>query len=175
RVDAQSEKLLPGRVKSVAAVASQADSWISDVKLFPTLVVIEDKVEGLKPDMTAEVTIQVTGVQDVLCVPVQAVVGGTEMGATRKVWVQTAAGTYAERDVVLGIYNEKMVEVRDGLQEGDEVVINPKVLMGGDSKTKTRDGEAGGGDAKGGEGAPKKGGGKKGPTPEGGAGGGKNQ
>ena len=52
---------------SVAAVASQADSWISDVKLYQTLVLIDgellpdgkeaDPDEELKPDMTAEVTI----------------------------------------------------------------------------------------------------------------------
>src|SRR5262249_54254263 len=151
-------------VKSVAAVASQTDSWVSDVKLFPTLVLIEEKVEGLKPDTTAEVTIQVDGVKDVLCVPVQAIVGGTEMGAKRKVWVKVvgpSGASYEEREVVLGIYNEKLVEVREGLVEGDEVVINPKVLMG-DTKAKTRDGDGqGGGDTKGGEkgGYPKGGGG----------------
>lgn len=146
RVDSHADKILPARVKSVAAVASQADSWISDVKLFPTIVLLDGKVEGLKPDGTAEVTIQVTGVDDVLAIPVQAVVGGTEMGATRKVWVQTATGSYEERAVVLGLYNERMVEVREGLKEDDEVVINPKVLMG-DAKTKTRDGS----DTKGGD------------------------
>src|SRR5262249_12059932 len=38
RVDAMPDRQLTGRVKSVAAVASQTDSWASDVKLFPTLV-----------------------------------------------------------------------------------------------------------------------------------------
>ena len=32
-----------------------------------------------------------------------------------------------------------MVEVREGLDEGDEVVINPKVLLGDKDKTKTRE------------------------------------
>lgn len=157
RVDSLPDRILPARVKSVAAVASQSDSWVSDVKLFPTLVLIEEKVEGLKPDGTAEVTIHVNGVEDVLAVPVQAVVGGTEMGATRKVFVKNNTGGFDEKEIVLGIYNEKMVEVRSGLSEGDEVVINPKVLLG-DAATKTRDG----GDSKGGGGEGKGKGGSKG-------------
>lgn len=139
RVDAMPEKTLPARVKSVAGVASQADSWISDVKLYQTLALIEEQVDGLKPGMTAEVTIHVDGMADVLTVPMQAVVGGAELGAKRHVWVKTAEGGYDKKEVTLGLYNDRMVEVRDGLAEGDEVVINPKVLEG-DSKTKTRDG-----------------------------------
>lgn len=155
KVDAKSELTLKGRVRSVARVASQADSWMSDVKLYPTIVVVEDKVEGLNPDMSAEVTIHIRGIKDVLTVPLQSVVGGSELGSKRKVYVKTAAGGYEDREVVLGIYNDKVIEVREGLVEGDEVVINPKVLMG-DSKQKTRDGAAPAADgAKGGQGSKK--------------------
>jgi multidrug efflux pump subunit AcrA (membrane-fusion protein) len=148
RVDAIPDVTFPGRVRSVAGVASQTDSWISDVKLYQTLVLIEGKVDGLKPDMTAEVTIHVDGVQNVLTVPIQAVIGGAEMGAKRKLFVK-AGNAYEEKEVTLGLYNDKMVEVREGLNEGDEIVINPKVLLG-DNKTKTRDTENGkGGEGKG--------------------------
>lgn len=139
RVDAMPDLQLPGRVKSVAGVSSQADFFASDAKLYQTLVLIDKKVEGLKPDMTAEVTIHIDGMPDVLTVPLQAIVGGAEMGAGRKVWVKAPGGGYEEREVKLGLYNDRMVEVREGLAEGDEVVINPKVLMG-DNKAKTRDG-----------------------------------
>ena len=144
RVDAMPDVILPGRVRSVAAIASQAN-WYSDVKQYDAQILIERTVPGLKPDGTAEVSIHVDGVNDVLTVPLQAVVGGAEMGASRKVFVKTPTG-YAERDVVLGLYNEKSVEVRDGLKEGDEVVINPRVLLG-DTQVKTRD--VGPGDGKG--------------------------
>ncbi|MBX9580333.1 MAG: hypothetical protein K2X87_08505 [Gemmataceae bacterium] len=179
RVDAMPDQVLPARVKSVAGVASQTDSWISDVKLYQTLALIEKEVPGLKPGMTAEVTIHVDGMPDVLTVPLQAVVGGAEMGAKRKVFVK-AGGGYDEREITLGLYNDRMVEVKEGLAEGDEVVINPKVLMG-DGKAKTRDGGgAAPGDpaaGKGGEGGWKGGaGGQKGnfdPSKMKGAGGGK--
>jgi hypothetical protein len=74
----------------------------------------------------------------VLTVPVQAVIGGTELAAKREVFVRTSAG-YDRRLVTLGIYNEKVVEITDGLKEGDEVVLNPKVLLAADDRTRTRD------------------------------------
>lgn len=140
RVDAFPDKTLPGRVRMVAGVASQTDSWVSDVKVYQTLVSIDDVVPGLKPDMTAEVTIHIEGISEVLTVPLQAVVGGAELGAKRKVFVRTPTG-YDEREVTLGLMNDRVVEVREGLAENDEVVINPRVLLG-DTRTRTRDGAA---------------------------------
>ena len=163
RVDALSGRTFEGHVSTVAAVASQADSWISDVKLYQTLVTIDKEVlpdgsrvdlngEEIKPDMTAEVTITVdTAKEPVLSVPVQAIIGGAEMGAQRDVFVKTPTG-YDRRQVTLGLYNEKVVEIREGLTEGDEVVLNPKVLLPPDDKTKTRD-EGGKGGTKGGKGS----------------------
>jgi alkylhydroperoxidase family enzyme len=58
------------------------------------------------------------------------------------VYVKDAEGKYERRMVELGLFNEKMIEVTKGLAEGDEVVINPRVLMDEGDKTKTRDGGA---------------------------------
>ena len=41
-----------------------------------------------------------------------------------------------EKEVTLGLFNDKMVEVRDGLTEGDDVILNPKVLLGDAAKTR---------------------------------------
>jgi len=150
RVDALPERVFEGHVRVKATVASATDSWISDVKLYQTLVMVDYEVlpdgtknrissEELTPDMTAEVTITVdTAKEEVLTVPVQAVMGGGEMGPKREVYVKTPTG-YERREVKLGLYNEKVIEIREGLQEGDEVVTNPKVLLAPDDKTKTRD------------------------------------
>ena len=136
RVDAFPEKVLDAHVRLVAAVASQADFFSSDVKVYQTLVTINEPVEGLKPDMSAEVTIEVDPPKEpVVTVPVQAVVGGAEGGARRKLYVTTPTGI-AERDVELGLFNDKMVEIRAGLSEGEVVVLNPKVLLGDKAKTR---------------------------------------
>jgi HlyD family secretion protein len=150
RVEAMAEKQFLGHVRSVSAVASQADSWISDVKLYQTYVIIDGELlpdgkvvplagEHIKPDMTAEVTISVDAVKEpVITAPIQAIIGGAEMGATREVFVKTPTG-FDRREIVLGLYNDKMVEVRSGLVEGDEIVVNPKALLGDKDKTRTRD------------------------------------
>lgn len=136
RVDAFSSSLLQGHVRTVASVASQTDFFSSDVKVYQTLVTIDEAVEGLKPDMSAEVTIQIDPPKEaVLAVPLQAIVGGSEVGPKRKIFVVMPDGPQ-EREVTLGMFNDKMVEVRDGLQEGEQVVLNPKVIVGDKAKTR---------------------------------------
>jgi multidrug resistance efflux pump len=165
RVDSFPDRVYKGRVKTVALVASAADFFSSDVKLYPTIVSIDEgDMQGLKPDMSAEVTVQVDPADTkVLTVPIQAIVGGAELGTKRKLFVMN--GTIPEeREVELGLFNDKMVEVRNGINAGDQVVLNPKVIVG--DKAKTRDeaeaprGPRGGGTGKDGKGEKKSKGGK---------------
>jgi hypothetical protein len=136
RVDAFPEKPLKAHVRTVATVASSSDFMTSDVKVYQTIVAIDDDVPGLKPGMSAEVTIHVDNtLENVLVVPVQAVIGGAESGRTRKVFVMTANGP-EEREIQIGLSNEKMAEVKSGLQAGDQVVVNPKAILGNAAKTR---------------------------------------
>jgi hypothetical protein len=108
----------------------------ADVKLYQTMVSIDESRDGLKPGMSAEVTIYVEGTgEQVLTLPMQAVVGGAEMGRLRKVYVMDGP-TPREREVTLGLSNERVVEVKDGLKEGEVVVLNPRVLIGDKAKTR---------------------------------------
>ncbi len=144
RVDAFPNRVIEGHVRSKAAVASQTDFFASEVKVYQTLVILDESVEGLQPDMSAEVTIQVDPPREpVLCVPLQAVVGGAEGGSKRRVFVMTPSGP-EEKEVTLGLFNEKMVEVREGLSEGDDVVLNPKVILGDKAKTREEGGDLNG-------------------------------
>jgi multidrug resistance efflux pump len=137
RADSFPDRPLRGQVDSVATISSQQDFMSADVKVYATKIAIEDPMEGLKPGMNAAVTITVADVLDhVLTVPVQGIVGSAEMGKKRKCFVVTPDGP-VERDIVVGMSNEKMAEIRDGLKEGDEVVLNPKAVMG-DRQFKTR-------------------------------------
>src|SRR5262249_43188578 len=129
RVDAFPEKLLHGHVKSIATVASQGDWMTTDVKTYQTLVTIDDPIENVKPGMNAEVTIMASrSLDNVLAVPVQAVPGSAAQGPRRKCFVLTPEGI-EERDVLTGMSTDKMVEIREGLREGEEVVLNPRVLL----------------------------------------------
>jgi len=129
RVDAFPDRTLPAEVKMVATVASQQDWLSADVKVYQTMVAINETVPGLKPGMSAEVTVFTDSQRDhCLTVPVQAILGGVDMGKTRRVYVQTPEGPVA-REVVIGLSNDKMAEVEYGLSEGDQVVLNPRVLL----------------------------------------------
>jgi HlyD family secretion protein len=153
RVEAFPDRLLQGHVKSVATVAAQQDWMSADIKNYQTMVSIDESLEGLKPGMSAEVTIHIESTEDhVLTVPIQAVFGGVELGRQRKLFVNTPEGP-RERDVTIGLANEKIVEIKDGLKEGETVILNPKAILG--DKVKTRQvidnerGGAGGGNGKG--------------------------
>ncbi|MBL8792454.1 MAG: efflux RND transporter periplasmic adaptor subunit [Planctomycetia bacterium] len=136
RVDAFPNRQLRGRVKQVATVASQNDFFSSDVKVYQTLVALDETLDGLKPGMSAEVNIQVgADLENVVTIPVQAVWGGADLGRSRKCFVRTADGVQ-ERDIVIGQSNDRMVEIKSGLAVGEDVVINPKVLLG--DKVRTR-------------------------------------
>jgi len=172
RIDAFPDRVYIGRVRTVAAVAAMGDWMSSDVKLYQTIVQItgirrqssagedEDNFEndldrahlalaGLRPDMSAEVTIQVDPAEKkVLTVPIQAVVGGAESGPNRKIYV-LENGQPVERDITLGLFNDKKVEVKEGLKDGDIVVLNPKVLTGDKAKTREEGDPSGRGGSKG--------------------------
>jgi len=129
RVDAFPGESLPGEVKSVATVASQQDWLSADVKVYQTMVTINKSMAGLKPGMSAEVTIFTDSQRDhVLAVPLQAILGSVDMGRKRRVYVMTEKGPEA-REVTVGLSNEKMAEIEDGLHENEQVIVNPRVLL----------------------------------------------
>jgi len=130
RIDAFPTRLLRGHVKSVGAVASQAQFMASDVKVYKTVITIDESAENLKPGMSAEVTIFADESSlDVLSIPIQSVVGNIAMGAKRKCFVVSKEGIPEMRDIVVGMSNTKLVEVREGLNEGEKVVLNPRPLL----------------------------------------------
>ncbi len=69
--------------------------------------------------MGATMAVQAGLAQDVLVVPVTAVQGSVQHGT---VWVLGPDGAQEERPVVLGLTDGEVVEIREGLAEGDEVL-----------------------------------------------------
>src|SRR5262249_45991485 len=121
-VDAFYTRPLDGHVKNVATVASQQDWMTSDVKVYQTIVGIDESLDGLKPGMSAEVTIHIESTGDkVLALPIQAIIGGAESGKIRKCYVQTEAGPQ-ERKIKVGLSNDKMAEIREGAFEEGEFI-----------------------------------------------------
>src|SRR5262249_40977036 len=91
KVESFPDKAMRGRIDSVATIASAGDWMSADVKSYTTKVAIDKGIDGLKPGMSAEVTIYYgDALEHVLMVPIEAVVGAAEMGKTRKVFVVKA-------------------------------------------------------------------------------------
>jgi HlyD family secretion protein len=124
-VDAFPDRRYKGSVKSVGVLPDQGGWMSSDIKVYETIVTIDEKVERLRPGMTAVVQIHVERLKDVLSVPVQAIV---QIGGES--WCYVAAGGGVERRMLkLGKTNDKFVEIREGLNEGDRVVLNPMSVV----------------------------------------------
>jgi hypothetical protein len=98
----------------------------SDVNVYAVLLALDqDNREGLlKPGMSGEATVQLAERRNVLRVPVSAVV--TE--ERQPICIVKTASKYERRRVTLGLDNAVVVEIKDGLQEGEEVVLNPHVV-----------------------------------------------
>jgi len=75
--------------------------------------------------MTAGVEIVLAEYQDVLKIPVAAVVESKEAGF---VWVRDGDNV-VKRKIELGDSNDIYVAVNAGLKEGDEVVLNPTAYV----------------------------------------------
>ncbi len=130
RVDAFSDTELNGTVLDVAPLPDPTSFFSSDIKVYTTHVKIDDPLPGLRPGMTAEVTILVDRKENVLSVPVQAIL---EYGGKDHVAVKTPNG-FDRREVELGVTNDRFVEVVKGITAGTVVALNPIALMSEDER-----------------------------------------
>lgn len=70
--------------------------------------------------MTAEVKIRVQTIPNVLQIPVQAIV---EHGGRHYCLSYDRAAGWSKREVAIGPTNDKTVVIREGLKEGEKVVM----------------------------------------------------
>lgn len=154
RVDAVPDKMFKGHVESIANAASPQDWMSPDVKVYQAYIDIDGTVEKLKPGLSAVCTIFTDDkAEHVLAVPVQAVLSSPERGAKPRVYVLTPNGPEI-REVKLGYSDDKLVQIVEGVSEGDEVVLNPRVLLNDkDKRSGGKEDEKGqqGGDKSGGK------------------------
>ena len=86
----------------------------------------------LKPEMFADVTIHGSA-REVLQVPDDAIL---ESGTRNIVFVSEGEGKLVPREVVVGDHGAGVVEIRDGLKEGDVVVRGANFLVDSESRLK---------------------------------------
>ena len=111
----------------VTSVANRPESnWFTTAKKYVVGVRIDGKSEALRPGFTAEATIIVADLQDVLAVPVAGVVeDGKEFVCAVK-----AGDRFEKRVVTLGKSDDRFVEIVEGLEEGEQIFLNPVTVLG---------------------------------------------
>ena len=119
-VDAFPDKVLDGEVTQVGVLPDSQNMWMNpDLKVYLTTVTIQGMNDWLKPGMSAKVEVFVSRLPDVVYVPVQAV-----SAADGKQVCYLANGHKPEQRVVeVGEFNDEFIEIKNGLKEGDKVLL----------------------------------------------------
>ncbi len=125
RVDAFPDRSYTGSVESVAVLPDQGGWLSSDTKVYKTTITINEEVKQLKPGMTAVVEIDIETLRDIVSIPVQAII---QRGRENWCYVDQG-GRPTKRVVVLGKTNDKFVEIKQGLEEGERVILNPTSIV----------------------------------------------
>lgn len=114
------DKILLGKVAKVAVLPdSNASRYNPSLKVYRATVDIEGTHEFLKPGMTAKVEIIVDELKDVTFVPVQSVfVENGQYFVFRR-----TLGGYERRPVEIGGHNNEYIELRQGVEPGDSVLL----------------------------------------------------
>lgn len=111
---------LAGAVTDVASITKPAGWWTGNQVRYDTVISLPAE-EGLRPGMSGDVEITIAEHKDVVLIPVAAVV---EQGDEAYCWVLTPPGPQ-RKQIQLGDSNDVFSIVEQGLQENDEVLLNP--------------------------------------------------
>ena len=94
-------------------------------KEYTSIVTIENMPEEeLRPGMTAEVRVMVKTLSQVMVVPLGAV---AERKGLHYAFVEGKEGAIERRQIKVGDSNEKVIQVLEGLSEGEPVVLDARI------------------------------------------------
>jgi multidrug resistance efflux pump len=137
RVDAYPEVELMGEVVKVGVLPDSANRWMNpDLKVYATGISIAGEYPWMKPGMSAQVEILVKTLPDVLYVPIQAVVPSEG----QKICYVAGLGRPARRVIEVGEFNNEFIEIKNGLKEGEKVLLRAPVVPE-DADKKKREGK----------------------------------
>ena len=121
-LDAFQDRRFPARLTFVAPLADSQQWWMNpDLKVYSAEVKLGGDTTMLKPGMSCSVEIEVDNLEDVLSAPMQSVF---RKGSTNFCYAKTADGIVA-KPVLVGLHNDKMIHIKEGLEAGDQVLLAP--------------------------------------------------
>ncbi len=108
---------LQGKVVSIDPVGAAAGS--NGVVSFAVTVALDAPPAGLRPGMSADISIVAASATGVLSIPSRALSGSAGAYTVR---VVATDGTVSVRDVEVGLVTSSLAEIKSGLQAGERVV-----------------------------------------------------
>jgi len=100
---------------------------VEEAKDFKVVITLIDPQKNLKPGLSASADIIVARKEDVLAVPISALVLKEDKEKKKEiegVYIVKEGRAYFQ-PVEKGIMGEMMIEIKSGLKEGQEVVVGP--------------------------------------------------
>ena len=125
KIDAFPDKVFKGTVKKVSLMPDAMMKFLNpDLNVYNTQVSFDKKYDLLKPGMSAQVEIIVDKKENVIAIPVVSVFfkGGKSYCYVLK------GNRIIQREIKIGESNDRMVEVKKGLEEGEVVVMMPEKI-----------------------------------------------
>lgn len=110
--------------------ASSSKSGSARVVLYTVLLDVDNSDQALMAEMTTQVFFVADQAKDVLLAPIVALQGSTE-GNRQSANVVSKNGKIEHRDIRTGISDRLRVQVLEGLNEGDHLLIGPATGNGG--------------------------------------------
>ena len=121
-VDALQGKTFYGTIESIAPLPDAQSMWMNpDLKVYSTEVFIDGNDPMLRTGMSCQAEIIVKQYQDALYIPIQAVI---RIGTEFTVYVKSGK-SFQPRQVKVGLDNNKVIHILEGLKEGEIVLLNP--------------------------------------------------
>jgi HlyD family secretion protein len=114
--DAVPGRTLRGKVISVAPSGTLSQGVVT----YPVSISVDSRDQALPGGLTASATITIDEKNDVLIVPLRAV---RRQGHDQVVDIAADTAKPAARVVKTGVQNDQFVEITDGLQEGEQLLI----------------------------------------------------
>jgi HlyD family secretion protein len=121
-VDALPGRTFTGRVEKIAPLPDAQMVWMNpDLKIYNTEVYLEGEGDNLRTGMSCKAEIIIEEYDDAIYIPVQAVL---RVGGEPTVYVQRG-GEFEPRKVEIGLDNNRMIRIIEGLQPGEVVLLTP--------------------------------------------------
>jgi HlyD family secretion protein len=132
KIDAYPEDIIIGIVTEIGSSAIQTVTTADESKDFKVVVTLENPPADLKPGLSASADIITAKKEDVLAIPISALVLQDKTEEDQSSDKEQQEGVYIVQEsrakfmpIKKGIMGELMIEITVGLEEGQDVIVGP--------------------------------------------------